>query len=446
AADPTVALPGWVALLAAGTLILLGTRAAAGRRTVLASALLVAVAAAWLTTSTSAGFWDRTAPVLGKLQFPWRWLTLLTPAVALLAALLVDAMTFRLGRWQRRTATGLVGLLLLANMAGGLSWQPLPTAAAAVTSESMLAFDAQMGQVGASWTGEFLPRWVTEQRWAIGREPSEQQDVPQTPIAMQALAQSMGYLEARYAVTLPEPAQIVFDRFYFPAWQVTVDGAAQAARPQGSLGLLAVDLPAGSHEVAVAWKATPAVRAGWLLAAVGWLAVLGLLLLARTHRPHLALAGLLLWASAGMVAGMAIAAGSGYAWEVQPVRADYGPVQLTGISAPPARPGTTTAIALHWLVLAPGDAAIAFVHLLDAQGQIVAQYDGPMTGPYRPAARWQPGMVMTTPMPVALPQALAPGRYALRIGLYRPGEADQPLTPAGSAVPFVTGGWLEVRP
>ena len=38
--------------------------------------------------------------------------------------------------------------------------------------------DAEAGQVGATWTGEFLPLTVHEQRWALGRSRPDAADGP----------------------------------------------------------------------------------------------------------------------------------------------------------------------------------------------------------------------------------------------------------------------------
>jgi hypothetical protein len=52
----------------------------------------------------------------------------------------------------------------------GLRVEPLPVSQAdARLPGRMWDEDAAAGQVGATWTGEFLPLTVTEQRWALGR-------------------------------------------------------------------------------------------------------------------------------------------------------------------------------------------------------------------------------------------------------------------------------------
>ncbi len=93
-----------------------------------------------------------------------------------------------------------VGGYLVAYATLGLSTTPASGSAADITTAGMWAFDSQNGQVGASWTGEFLPNTVTEQRWAIGRAPSDGSSAAALPrVEMSALPQKIGYDAAAYA-------------------------------------------------------------------------------------------------------------------------------------------------------------------------------------------------------------------------------------------------------
>ena len=96
---------------------------------------------------------------------------------------------------------------------------------------------------------------------------------------MSALPQTVGYASAAYAATFAQPGSLIFPQFYFPAWRVLVDGQAAPARAVSPLGLLAVDVGAGTHTITLAWRATTAVWVGRMLSAVGWAVVLWLLVL-----------------------------------------------------------------------------------------------------------------------------------------------------------------------
>jgi hypothetical protein len=83
-------------------------------------------------------------------------------------------------------------------------------------------------------------------------------------------------------------------------------------------------------------------------------------------------------------------------------------------------PGESLGVVLHWGACGPVLANYqTFVHLLAADGEIVAQGDGePLQGQY-PTAFWQTGELLRDSYQVPLPVGMAPGWYTLRIGLYR---------------------------
>jgi len=60
----------------------------------------------------------------------------------------------------------------------------------------------------------------------------------------------------------------------------------------------------------------------------------------------------------------------------------------------------------------------AFVHLVDAEGNIVAQHDKqPLEGDW-PTSAWQPGETVPDTYTLDIPEQTAAGTYQLRVGLY----------------------------
>ena len=108
--------------------------------------------------------------------------------------------------------------------------------------------------------------------------------------------------------------------------------------------------------------------------------------------------------------------------------ADFGGgVELVGYGVTPtvAIPGGTTALVTAWRVRDPaalgpppphdyGIGAAIFAHLLNPQGEVVAQEDRLDV----PAWNWQPGDRFLQIHRFTLPPDLPPGRYELEIGLY----------------------------
>ena len=59
-----------------------------------------------------------------------------------------------------------------------------------------------------------------------------------------------------------------------------------------------------------------------------------------------------------------------------------------------------------------------FSHLIDADGKLVAQFDGEPAGGTAPTTTWKPGATVVDRRAIPLPVDLPPGRYTLRVGMY----------------------------
>lgn len=84
------------------------------------------------------------------------------------------------------------------------------------------------------------------------------------------------------------------------------------------------------------------------------------------------------------------------------------------------RSGETMTVTLFWQsheVIQPN--LVVFVHVLDGQGNLVAQHDGVPDQGRRPTPFWQPGAFVVDSHPVPLPADLPPGDYTLWVGMYR---------------------------
>jgi len=93
---------------------------------------------------------------------------------------------------------------------------------------------------------------------------------------------------------------------------------------------------------------------------------------------------------------------------------------LLGYDAPgTAVPGTSLPITLYWQALEPdGKDYTVFIHLLDANGQLVAQTDGQPQESRYPTSIWESGEQIKDDHLLILPGDLVPGQYKLFTGLY----------------------------
>ncbi|UCG23813.1 MAG: glycosyltransferase family 39 protein [Chloroflexota bacterium] len=116
-----------------------------------------------------------------------------------------------------------------------------------------------------------------------------------------------------------------------------------------------------------------------------------------------------------------------------PLQADFGqpPIiefhgyELTGDELPA---GDSLGLTLVWRSLA-GDLRSSykvFVHLVDDEGEIVAQSDNEPVGGFRPTTSWRAGEVLSDDHSLNIPAEIGPGKYTLWAGLYDP-ETSQRL-------------------
>ena len=422
--------------------------------------LLLTLGVVWMTTSSSAWVWTSGEVLLEKLQFPTRWQVFAAFGTALLSAASLEPL--RKVRRLPAFAVPLVGVVLsaylLANALGRLDY-PADDVSSYNEASAISLWRRDLLTVWGISATEFLPIWVTEQPWAIGREPGEPRPIVDI-IDFAAVAPTRtGLLQQQFQVTTQQPFRLLFHQFYVPAWRIALDGVRVDAQPATNLALASVTVPPGTHTVELEWGATRAVWLGRVLTAFGWVVVFVLLLKAgngsgilrprrdsdrptgRRHWP------LVVWLAAG---AFMVAAASGITartWDVEAIGADYGNIRLEGVRPPrPTRAGDVAPVQLTWFVKDYGTPVSAFVHLVDEVGAVIAQDDGPLGGAYTPYSRWSPGLILHSTHYITVPASLPPGNYRLIAGLYYPATPLEPLVPMNADSPRLEIGMLKVLP
>jgi hypothetical protein len=105
-----------------------------------------------------------------------------------------------------------------------------------------------------------------------------------------------------------------------------------------------------------------------------------------------------------------------------------GQIQLLGYDLPAEslHPGDIVPLTLFWQLQAPASADYRiFVHLLDDQGQVVAQTDSGPVGDSRPTSGWREGEVVVDRHGVLLPAGLVAGEYTVQVGMYLPETGER---------------------
>ena len=110
---------------------------------------------------------------------------------------------------------------------------------------------------------------------------------------------------------------------------------------------------------------------------------------------------------------------------------------LTGYTASPIT-DYRLPITLFWQAIAETPTSYrVFVHLLDADGTIIAQSDGEPANWTRPTTGWNPGEYIIDQHTLTLPNQLPAGPLTFRIGLYDPATGTRLQTSDGDAVELI---------
>ncbi len=390
---------------------------------------LVALGSVFMVSLPSLLIWKLLQPFLSMLQYPWRFMALPALGVAGVSATLglvfqADPSSLDDRRpWLERLAA--LALLLFLALLITSSLRKLPMASLPVGSENdltakMWAQDTTVGQIGATWTAEYLPIWVGEERWAIPRPRAERSDAEFVESKVsRCFLTALSYSRIELELEATGNTDLVFHQFYYPAWNAHIDGQAAPVLPAGKLGLAAITVPAGRHKIDFRYEATAFVKLG------GGLSVLALLaFVVRLARRSPKTVISLVTVGLALVLAMAMHRRGFETPSISPRDAKLGEeVRLVGLSLNNARlrPGETLRVKLVWLALKPTREDLkVFVHLLSIPaGRLVGQHDGDPVGGYTPTSRWYPGEIILDDHDITTPKNLSPGKYRLIAGLYR---------------------------
>jgi hypothetical protein len=389
--------------------------------------------------------WDHI-PLLSYLQYPFRFLTLTTFtsafAIGSLPLLLAGGSTKEEieatvapgnSLWGPLAAVVIIGALMLTALARlPIAAQYLPEhqeplTEASVSYQSMAEYDYLTGLWarlwGGAWMMEYLPAWVQDPPSEIFL-PVEKPDLQLEPLPAQAVPKvkvtSRAPLSLELKAKIQNPMSLSFHSFYFPNWQIYLDGNRAAPYPSGSLGLLTVDLPPGDHHLRVRFEDTPVERAGTILLLASLSALVAIVALARQWRALVA----------PLVTILALSALTALHSSSSPtiqnpvaVEANLGnQVKLLGYDLDKSdyRAGDTISVTLYWMALQEMNKDYkVFVHLTD-EGitRLVAQSDRWPVYNFSPTTRWQPGEIVWDRHEIQIPAEAAPGAYKLSTGMY----------------------------
>lgn len=267
-----------------GILALFTLKRAQRARAQLIYFVCVTLAAVIAMLAVSTPLWELAAPIVAFVQFPWRVLFVSAFALAFLAGAAVRAVGERCGE---AFATGepfraaLIFSLLIAFSMFPFA-RPQYTATQ-FTWNTMMDFQVKDREL----LGD--TEWIQERPQTSPLVEQYRAGVITTKAVIVQGAGSVELLERRPSgdtirVEAATPARVMFYTRYFPGWTATLDGAPAAIAPYGAQGLIALDVPAGTHTVTTHFGTTMARTIGALVSCLALLAALVVLWRARSPR------------------------------------------------------------------------------------------------------------------------------------------------------------------
>lgn len=229
----------------------------------------------FLILPASRPIWE-SVPLLGFVQFPWRFLSVQAFAASALLAVALQELP---SRFAPPSAVIMGGSLLISSLAG-LRVDYLAIEAGDITTERLALYEHFTRNIGSTVRQEYLPRGVETRPFTSSLFTTGKLE----PIVVEG-ALSSAHLRDRSAgeqvweleVDAPT-ARIAFPLYYFRGWRAYMNGQPVEPWPVEGSGLLGLTLAEGHHEVVLRWGTTPLRAAVELVSALALVAVTGMAL------------------------------------------------------------------------------------------------------------------------------------------------------------------------
>ncbi|MCX5848752.1 MAG: 6-pyruvoyl-tetrahydropterin synthase-related protein [Deltaproteobacteria bacterium] len=206
---------------------------------------LVLIGTLFMTMEASSFLW-RSIPLLPFVQYPWRFLLGATMAVSFLAGGVVCLVE---ERFQKYVMVAICCLIIAIN----IGYCRASQYSNENTGSSFVAFLRASTPLDSM---EYLPIWVQK---VSRKAPAEKLQV----WAGDALIADEGGkpLNRKFSVQAKTLSALCFHSYYFPGWEVFVNGEPTEINPENPFGLIVFTVPPGDHSVNIHFGTTPLRRA-----------------------------------------------------------------------------------------------------------------------------------------------------------------------------------------
>lgn len=235
----------------------------------------------WLITSSSQFVWDNF-PLLRLIFYPWRLLSMTSVATAVLVAVSMQILVTQLKIANKKFAFGLVFVLTAIILISAMPWlfPPRQSMPEQIDTAKALSEEFPPFFIGTTTLGEFLPVQVSELPAVLSNDAELRAE--QNPDRLQAIAGAHwtrlneSPIDAQYQISLDTAQELTYQQFYFPGWQVTLNGEAIPITPSKPDGLITFTLPAGEHQLQIKFGNSWPRTVGWVISGVTLIVLLAL--------------------------------------------------------------------------------------------------------------------------------------------------------------------------
>jgi hypothetical protein len=299
--DQVLRTASWIAVTlllatAAAATLAFRRRATAAARHIWWTMLLLAAAVLFLLLPISATIWQQ-APELEFLQFPWRWLLVLSAALTIFTGLALEGR-FRHATSRRailqRALVVLAAVVALSAFAARRYWQPCDQ------EDAVWAQIDTFHSTGFEGTDEYTPTGADNSSIQQGLPEVRVLKSPTAGAVENSLLPNPDYVpdpaaeipatiqlnhwnseHKQFTLQLAAPAYAVLRLVDYPAWRVRLNGQLVTTRPRRDDGLMVIPTPAGASTIDVRYAATPDVWCGRFISLISLLIVILLTLTIR---------------------------------------------------------------------------------------------------------------------------------------------------------------------
>lgn len=218
----------------------------------------VTLIAAYFTLPDSYLFW-KNIKLLDFVQFPWRFL-----------GIIIFAMSFTAGAVALLIKNPKVKIILLITV--GLT--AILLYSQSIPKLSYISNDQKIEDFLAMGEGEYTPKWVLR---PPDRAPDQKFDIVQGKgqLSEEKSINPVQYTAKYQAI---EPSLVCFNTFYFPGWQVYLDGQAVQPYLDNPYGVILFYVPTGSHDIKVVFGSTMVRTVAMIISCVGFILLIGMIL------------------------------------------------------------------------------------------------------------------------------------------------------------------------